>query len=297
MIMGILHFDGPIWRPPYESYSQLLQVTSGCTHHRCKFCTLYEGTPFRLSPVGEIEEDLKTIRRYQPRARRVFLTGANPFALSYNRLMDIALLVRRYLKPGFTIGCFARITDIRTKTAGQLKELRHVGFDSITIGTETGSDDVLRRMDKGYVSADIISQCAKLDEAGIRYNFTYLTGLAGRGGGERNARLTAEVYNRLHPYSINIVSLTLFPGSRLYGEMLAGEYEETPEHERLDELSVLIGSLDVRTTVMANTVSNTVTFTGILPDDRQRILRELSEARAQLGEEEMRRYRDGIQSL
>ena len=90
--MELLHFTGQVWRPPYEASSQLLQVTAGCTHNKCKFCSLYHGTKFRLSPITEVEEDLKVIQDYQPRARRVFLTGANPFALSYNRLLDLGLL-------------------------------------------------------------------------------------------------------------------------------------------------------------------------------------------------------------
>ena len=110
--MELLHFTGQVWRPPYEANSQLLQVTAGCTYNKCKFCSLYHGTAFRLSPLTEIEEDLKVIRNYQPRARRVFLTGANPFALSYNRLLDLGLLIRKYLRRCESIGMFARISDI-----------------------------------------------------------------------------------------------------------------------------------------------------------------------------------------
>ena len=44
----IMHYTGTIWRPPYEAYSLLVQVTAGCTHHSCKFCTLYEDLPFNL---------------------------------------------------------------------------------------------------------------------------------------------------------------------------------------------------------------------------------------------------------
>ena len=90
-----LHFDGPVWRPPYEATSQLLQVTAGCTWHHCKFCTLYGKQKFRMSPMSEIEEDLKVVHAFQPRVHRIFLTGANPFVLTTNRLTDIALLIRK----------------------------------------------------------------------------------------------------------------------------------------------------------------------------------------------------------
>lgn len=236
--MELLHFTGQVWRPPYEASSQLLQVTAGCTHSKCKFCSLYHGTKFRLSPIAEVEEDLKVIQDYQPRARRVFLTGANPFALSYNRLLDLGLLIRKYLRYCESIGMFSRISDIKSKTVEELQNLRHLGFDSISIGTESGDDNTLAMMNKGYTANDIIEQCKKLEEANIRYNFVYLTGLAGRNKGEQNAVNTANVFNQLHPFTINFVSLTVFPESELYQEIQCGNFVEATEHERLSLIHI-----------------------------------------------------------
>ena len=207
----VLHFTGQVWRPPYESHSQLLQVTSGCTHASCKFCSLYHGTKFRMSPLDEIRQDLEVIQEYQPFARRLFLTGANPFALSYNRLFHLATMFRKYLPRLENIGCFARITDIQPKSVEQLRNLRHLGYYSITIGTESGDDNVLKRMNKGYTSDDIVEQCRKLEEAGIRYNISYLSGLSGNGGCQQNAERSAWVFTQLLPFILNVVSLTLFP--------------------------------------------------------------------------------------
>lgn len=293
----ILHFTGQVWRPPYESRSQLLQITSGCTYGKCKFCSLYHGTKFRMSPAGEIESDLKVIREYQPFARRLFLTGANPFALSYNRLLNLGLMFRKYLPRLESIGCFARITDIKSKTVEELRNLRHLGFYSISIGTESGDDDVLARMNKGYRAADIVEQCQRLDEAGIRYNVIYLSGLSGKGGCRRNAERSAVVFNQIKPFIINVVSLTVFPESELYGEMERGLFAEAGEKERLEELRALMVGLEIRTTVLANTVSNTVPFTGMLPNDRALILNRIDEALERFDESDMRMYRDSIKSL
>ena len=295
--MKLLHFTGQVWRPPYEASSQLLQVTAGCTHNKCKFCSLYHGTKFRLSPIAEVEEDLKVIQDYQPRARRVFLTGANPFALSYNRLLDLGLLIRRYLRHCESIGMFARISDIKPKTVAELKNLRHLGFDGISIGTESGDDDTLAAMNKGYTANDIIEQCKKLEEANIRYNLVYLTGLAGKGKGERNAINTANVFNQLHPFTVNFVSLTVFSESELYEEIQHGSFVEATEHERLLELRTFISRLHIKTTLLGNTVSNTVPFVGMIPNDRVRVLNELDSAIKNAGEKELRRYRDSIRSL
>lgn len=294
----VLHFDGPVWRPPYEATSQLLQVTSGCTWHRCHFCTLYGEQRFRMSPMSEIEEDLRVIHQFQPRAHRVFLTGANPFALTANRLTDIGLLIRKYVGKGKpTIGCFARITDITRKSVEELRQLHHLGFDYLTIGVESGDTQTLARVNKGYSADDIIEQCSKLDEAGIHYNFFYLVGLAGKGCGERNAMRSAEVFNQLHPVAIGFLSLTLFPESRLYRDISEGLYEEATEHERIDEMICLIENLTCHTHIHARTVSNPIPLTGALPTDRTLLLDSLREVKEKISEEALRSYRDSIKSL
>ncbi|WP_455672534.1 radical SAM protein [Phocaeicola sp.] len=295
--MELLHFTGQVWRPPYEANAQLLQITAGCTHNKCKFCSLYYGTKFRLSPISEIETDLQVIQEYQPKARRVFLTGANPFALSYNRLLDLGLLIRKYLPYCETIGTFSRIADIKQKSIEELKNLRHLGFDGISIGTESGDDETLARMNKGNTASDILEQCQKLEEANIRYNLVYLTGLAGKGKGHQNALNTAAIFNQLHPFTINFVSLTLFPESELYQEMKEGKYIEETEQERLLELRTFISALNIRTTLLGNTVSNAIPFIGMIPNDKARILKELNVTIKQISESELRQYREDIKSL
>lgn len=297
MVSPQLHFTGQIWRPPYEAGSQLLQITSGCTWHKCKFCSLYHGTPFRMAPVSEVEEDLRVIRQWQPLARRVYLTGANPFALSYNKLMDIAVLLRKYLPHMVSFGMFARVTDITPKSVEELRNLRHMKLDSITIGMETAHDPTLERMNKGYHASDILAQLSKLDEAGIRYNIFYLNGLGGKGNGVESATATANVINKLHPCIINIVSLTIFPESRLYQEVVDGSYEEEPEIERLIETRTLIERLKIKVNILGHHVSNTVPITGALPYDRAAILQEFDKAMAEFPEQELKNYRNRIWHL
>lgn len=292
-----LHFTGQVWRPPYEASSQLLQVTSGCTWHRCKFCSLYHGTPFRMSPLSEVEADLQVIRAWQPRARRVYLTGANPFALSYDKLMDIALLLRKYLPGMVSFGMFARVTDIVPKSVEQLKALRHLKLDSINIGMETAHDPTLERMNKGYHASDIVEQLSKLDEAGIRYNVVYLNGLGGKGTGTASATITADVLNRLHPCIVNVVSLTIFPESQLYQELKDGIYEEEPEVERLIELRTMLNNLTIKTNILAHHVSNPIPITGAFPHDKAAIIQRLDKAIAALPEEELKAYRNKVEHL
>ena len=140
-----MHYTGTIWRPPYEASSLLLEVTAGCTHHKCKFCTLYNDLPFkfRMSPMEDIEADLQevasTIKRWKGFGfDRTFLTGANPFVLKLERLMEIANLVHKYIPSCKTIGSFARITDVTLKTDD---ELERVKSDFVSLLKELTSPD------------------------------------------------------------------------------------------------------------------------------------------------------------
>ena len=103
-----MHYTGTIWRPPYEAYSLLVQVTAGCTHHSCKFCTLYEDLPFKfkLSPFSEVKADLAEASKYYRKIPRIFFTGANPFVLSTEKLKTLAKMAEKYAKATNTACAF-----------------------------------------------------------------------------------------------------------------------------------------------------------------------------------------------
>ena len=295
--MENIHFTGPVWRPPYEANSVLLQATVGCSHDKCKFCSLYPNIKFRVSPITEVESDLKLIQRYQPKARRVFLTGANPFVLSHNKLIDLGLLIRRYLPHCENIGTFARITDIKSKSIEELKELRQLGFNGLSVGTESGDDDTLSFMNKGNTVTDIYEQCKKLEEAGIEYYIVYLAGLAGIGNGERNAFASAKLYSQLTPTIISVAFLTIFPESELYLEVENGTYKVSSEKERLEELKIFVANLSNKTTFFANTISNPILLSGILPKDKNSLVNKIQLMLDNTNELELQRYRKSITSL
>lgn len=201
------------------------------------------------------------------------------------------------LTSGCTWQMFARVTDITPKSVEELKNLHHLKLDSINIGIETAHNPTLERMNKGYHASDIIEQLSKLDEAGIRYNVVYLNGLGGKGAGVASAIATADVLNKLHPCIINIVSLTIFPESRLYQEVLDGIYIEEPEIERLVEMRTLIDRLNIRVNLLGHHVSNTIPVTGALPDDKTAILLEFDKAIARFPEKDLKAYRTSILHL
>lgn len=299
-----MHYTGTIWRPPYEASSLLLEVTAGCTHHKCKFCTLYAELPFqfRMSPLEDVEADLKEAAEVSKTRqdfffKRTFLTGANPFVLKFERLMEIAGLIHHYVPTSQTIGCFARVTDVTLKSDEELEALHKAGYDGLTIGIETGDDEALQFMNKGYRAADIVTQCKRLDRAGIHYNFFYLTSISGAGRGEIGARATAEVCNQLRPVIVGANMLTIFPNSELYREIQRGAWKEEGELEKYREIRTLIENLTIPTSFAALGASNAFQLQGTLPKDKTKLLTALDMIIQHASEEELRQYRKNLPHL
>ena len=311
-----MHYTGTIWRPPYEASSLLLEVTAGCTHHKCKFCTLYNDLPFkfRMSPLEDVESDLQEAQLWSTdpialltarlqglprpeRIQRAFLTGANPFVLKSERLLAIADLIRQYVPSIKTIGCFARITDVTLKSDEELASLHQAGYDGLTIGIETGDDEALRFMNKGYAAADIVKQCQRLDQAGIHYSFFYLVSISGAGRGEIGAKATADICNQLHPTLIGVNMLTIYPNSELYQEIQRGRWKEESEIEKYKEIRTLLESLEIPTQFAALGASNAFQFQGTLPEDKDALTAALDKIIETVKEDDLREYRVNLRHL
>ena len=310
-----MHYTGTIWRPPYEADSLILEATAGCTHRACKFCTLYDELPFKFkaSELSTIESDLLEAQTWfhdplskvesrlfnlpTPKRCRTFLAGANPFALKAKRLLEISDLIREYFPSCETIGCFARVTDIASKTDEELIALRDAGYAGLTIGIETGDDAALAFMNKGYVAQDIVKQCARLDAANIAYAFFYLAGISGKECGAEGARLTAAVCNQTHPTLIGANMLTIYKNSKLYQEILAGSWEEETEIEKYQEIKALVEGLEIPVEFAMLGASNPVMLQGRLPEQRAQIIEVLDHVIDEVGEDELRRYRMNLKHL
>lgn len=310
-----MHYTGTIWRPPYEADSLLLEVTAGCTHRKCKFCTLYDDLPFkfRITDTDTLKADLLEAQIWlhdplrkmethlfglsQPKDCRVFLTGANPFALKTERLLDIAELIRRHFPTCESIGCFAHVTDASSKSDEELAALAAAGYSNLTIGIETADDDALDFMNKGYCASDIVEQCGRLDAAGVTYSFFYLTGISGKGRGIEGASATAQVCNQLHPLLIGANMLTIFPNSELAREIERGRWTEESEIEKYEEVKTLVSGLGIECDFAMLGASNPVMIAGRLPAQKSQIIDALDSIINDIGEDELRRYRTTLRHL
>lgn len=272
-----MHLTEPVYRNPYWPTWPLIQITQSCTHNSCKFCTMYRDVPFRMQPMEWIEEDLRELQVLAPNAKTVQLLSANPLALSFDRLMPRLQLIRKYLPNLQHMYAATRVDDIKNKTIEQLKALRDIGVDEISLGVESGDDWTLQRVNKGYTAQDILEQCHKLDEAGIRYWMTFLNGVAGREHSHDHAVHSAEIFNQCHPMLVGTGGLTLFPGTPLLEEAGRGEFTPLDEREMMQELHTFLQHLTCDCELNTHHTS-TLHLTGPFLPRKQQLLDALQDA-------------------
>ena len=238
-----MHVTETVYRNPYWPTWPLLQITQGCTHNACKFCTMYRDVPFKMQPMEWIEEDLKELRAMDPDARTLQLLSANPLAPTYDRLAPILEKINAALPHMEMIYASTRVTDVRNKSVEELRKLRDMGLKEISLGVESGDDWTLERINKGYHAEDILEQCHKLEEAGIRYWMTFLNGVAGKEHSQEHAIHSAEIFSQCSPMVVGTGGLTLFPGTPLLEEAEQGTFTPLSEQEMLTELRTFVEHL------------------------------------------------------
>ena len=292
-----MHFASNVVRPPYEANSVYLQITSGCSHNACKFCTYYKAAPFRVSPLEEIREDLQELKDTGYSFPRIWLQGADPFLLTYDKLKTVAELIHEYLPFVKSIGGYGRVDSVNNKTVEQIKSLKVLGYDKIVFGIESGDDAVLKRMNKGYEAKDIVEQLGKLTQAGMDYAVIFLSGLGGHGYGLSHAIKTAEVLNHLTPFRVMAAGLTLFPDTPLMDDVRNGSFVEATEAERIKELQTFIEHLEISTLLDATNASIITPIYGNLPDDKQKLIATLQNIFDRFGEDGLRARRDRLWAI
>lgn len=247
-----MEYNGTIYRPPVEAYTFLLPVTEGCTHNACSFCSMYQHIPFRVIKLDVIEKYLAQARKLYGRQSdqldRIYLVGADPFALSVKKLDPIIDAIYKYFPAVKTISMYARVTNIQSKSDDDLKYLLSRGVNDLYIGIETGLDDVLTYLNKGNNAKEAREQVLRLNKIGMNHRDLLMLGAAGKGRGKEEALADAAIENELKPDMILINTMSVFPGTKLSQEVKEGHFILPGEKENLEEEKLFLEKLNLPNT-------------------------------------------------
>lgn len=280
-----MHYTGPTYRPPFEATSLILQVTAGCSHNGCAFCSMYRDVPFAVSPFEEIEADLVEAAQFAPYARRVFLANGDAFCLSADELLRIAEAIHARLPYVRSIGGYASVRNVVGKTDAELVALTEAGYADFNFGLESALDDVLAHMNKGFTVADARREFARLRAAGMPYNVNIVNAAAGPERIDEHARANAAFVSEIDPTLVFVSPLHIDPGTPLADELAAGAFAECTLGQYVEEEIEFLRGLDVSDCVFYGLhMSNPVQVAGRLPRDKDEMLETLGSGLAAMPE-------------
>ena len=250
-------------RPPVEAYSVLIPVTGGCSWNKCAFCGTYKGVygvtqDYAIRNIDDVKKDIDKFAERNYHGFPVFLAGGNPTSAPTEYLVEIIKYVRLKLRDVQRISCYAKALDILRKSEEELKRLAKAGLDIVYMGLESGSSKILRMMKKGTNAESIIEAGKKILNAGIKLSLYIILGLGSHKYSEEHRKETARVLTEINPTIFRFRTLNILPGTPLWDDWKAGEFELLSPVENLKEERDIIANLgdNVTSQVFNDHVSN-----------------------------------------
>ena len=267
----------PVFRPPSEWQSYILQVTNGCSWNRCTFCEMYQQPQkqFNLKPIEQIAKELKTIKTRGLTVRRVFLADGDAMVLSVRRLKDILAAINKVFPDINRISAYCLPRNISNKTVAELTELRQLGLGMLYVGCETGSDTLLNIIDKGETFESSKSALNKIHVAGIKSSVMILNGLGGHSLSAEHAVESARLMNETQPDFLSTLVLSFPNGKQRFTNNFT-EFKELNQTQLFQEMSLFISELELKSSIFrSDHASNYLALKGVLNKDKEKLLAQL----------------------
>lgn len=288
-----MRYEGNIFRPPSEAYSLLVQVTIGCTHNKCTFCSMYKDKKFRIRDPKEVLEDLAWARAHYRQVNRIFLCDGDALALTNGKLLPILEFIRENFPECERVTAYARASDVLRKSEEELRQLRDAGITMVYIGAESGSDAVLTQIQKGETRRQLIDGVRRAEDCGIKTSVTFISGLAGKAGWEDHAVQTGTMISEMQPSYVGLLTLMVDPDVPIAEEIRSGRLQLLSPEEVMAETALLLENTEVAKPCIfrSNHASNYLSLRGNLPRDKEAMMQQLRRAMKDSGMLKDERFR------
>ena len=270
-----MRYEGNIFRPFSEANSYLLQCTVGCSHNQCTFCGMYKDKKYRVRQIGEIMEDIAMAKDSYGDLEKVFLCDGDAIALETDMLLAIVKKLYQTFPSLRHVGSYVGPQSTLSKSMEELKKLRAAGLTKAYIGVETGDDDLLKKVKKGVGYSQMLEAGRNLVAADINLSVMVLLGLAGKGeASRRHALATAKICNEMKPQYLAALTVTPVPGTVLYKQVQAGDFELLDPFETLEEMKQIFENITIDNLKFVGThASNYLPITGTLQQDKEKMIK------------------------
>ncbi len=279
-----ISYHEPLFRPPSEAYSLILQPTIGCSWNRCAFCEMYTTKKFSIRDIKEVKAEISAMKAHADEVRKVFLADGNAMALSADYLMELLNSLNESFPRLIRVSIYALPKDLLAKTDEELQALREAGLKLIYVGIESGDDEVLQMVNKGESHATTVEGLLKAKTAGIKSSVMILNGLGGKKYSRQHAENSARVINAVQPEFLSTLVLSYPHGIEHYQKRFKGDFVPCEIPDLLEELRIFISETDLQQSIFrSDHASNYLILKGTLGREKERMLQEIDAAIANPG--------------
>ena len=274
-----MEYEGLVFRPPSEEYSLIVQATIGCSHNQCTFCDMYKEKRFRIRRLEEVKSDFDLARAQYRRVERIFLADGDALMCRADHLAELLQYIRTLFPECERVTSYGSPKSILVKTPEELRMLHELGLEMVYLGLESGSDEVLRRVNKGETAAEIIRAGQMVRNAGMKLSVTAIAGLGSTELSEEHAVQTARALSEMRPEYIGLLTLLFELPTPLMQDWQEGRFYLMNPVEIAAETLILLENIDSEGSVFrANHASNYVNLAGTLNRDREAMCARLRAA-------------------
>lgn len=141
------------------------------------------------------------------------------------------------------ITSYARADSITRKNPAELKALRQAGLNHLYSGMETGSDRILKLINKGFDADTVVRSGCMAKDADMILSEFILLGIGGKELSEENAAQTAKALNIIQPDFIRVHATGIKPESKLGEFVRDGSFTLQSEEEIVIEQKLFLQQL------------------------------------------------------
>ncbi len=268
-------YSEPLFRPPAEAYSLIVQVSEGCAYNRCLFCPMYKGKNFRIRTPEEIAAHLLELNSvYGPDHTRVFLADGDALVMATDAFIAAMEQVREAFPAARRFSTYGSVFSLAEKSKDDLLKLKAAGLRTIYLGIESGDEETLRRVGKYMPVPRMVELCRRAVEAGLNLSVMVVVGLGGRLRSRIHAEASAKLVNEIKPSHTSLLSLLLAHTPLASNP----DYRDFGLEDYFSEVAAFVAAVFCRTIFRANHASNPVALAGVLPRDREQVLAQVQGA-------------------
>lgn len=271
-------YDMPLYRPPSEANSLIIQATLGCSHNKCSFCSMYKGKKFTIKPLEKIKEEILEFRKIYTYVQRIFIADGDALIIPMNDLRNLLKFIKNTFKECTRVTMYASPKSIRLKTIDELIELKNLGLEMVYMGIESGSEEILKDINKGATRDEIIQAGKKIKESGTKLSATIISGIGGKEKTDIHAKDTGSIISIIKPDYIGVLSLMVERNTEIEEKVKNGELKILSSFEILKEIKEILKNIntDEKIIFRSNHASNYVSLKGTLPIDKDRLIEDIN---------------------